>query len=46
MSKTYGREISKNGVQDPSSHPYHPFPDSTNMGGVRSIEDPAAAFSC
>ena len=45
MSKMYGPEISKNGVQDPSGHPYHLFPNFTNMGGMRSIEDPVAAFS-
>ena len=42
MSKMYGHEISKNGIQDPSGHPYHSFPNSANMGGVRSIEDPVA----
>ena len=46
MSKSFGPEISKNGVQDPSGHPYHSFPNSATMRGVRSIEDPVAAFSC
>ena len=44
MSETYGPKINKRRVQDPSGNPS--FPNSANMGGVRSIEDPLTTFSC
>ena len=46
MTKTPEPEINKDQVKDSSDRSYHLFPDSTSMGGVRSIKDPIAALSC